>query len=73
MAAVALVASCEKQEPSSFYSIQVALPHTGNYPIGYKYANEYSDSLKFLSYSPWKIEQTEGDEGFVNINGQTAG
>ncbi len=73
MAAVALVASCEKQEPSSFYSIQVALPHTGNYPIGYKYANEYSDSLKFLSYSPWKIEQTEGDEGFVTINGQTAG
>lgn len=73
MAAVALVASCEKQEPSSFYSIQVALPHTGNYPIGYKYANEYSDSLKFLSYSPWKIEQTEGDEGFVTINGQTSG
>ena len=73
MAAVALVASCEEQEPSSFYSIQVALPHTGNYPIGYKYANEYSDSLKFLSYSPWKIEQTEGDEGFVTINGQTAG
>lgn len=73
MAAVALVASCEEQEPSSFYSIQVALPHTGNYPIGYKYANEYSDSLKFLSYSPWKIEQTEGDEGFVTINGQTSG
>lgn len=73
MAAVALVASCEKQEPSSFYSIQVALPHTGNYPIGYKYANEYSDSLKFLSYSPWKIEQTEGEEGFVTINGQTSG
>ena len=73
MAAVALVASCEEQEPSSFYSIQVALHHTGNYPIGYKYANEYSDSLKFLSYSPWKIEQTEGDEGFVTINGQTAG
>lgn len=73
MAAVALVASCEKQEPSSFYSIQVALPSTGNYPIGYKYANEYSDSLKFLSYSPWKIEQTEGDEGFVTINGQTSG
>ena len=73
MAAVALVASCEKQEPSSFYSIQVALPHTGNYPIGYRYANESSDSLKFLSYSPWKIEQTEGDEGFVTINGQTSG
>lgn len=73
MAAVALVASCEEQEPSSFYRIQVALPHTGNYPIGYKYANEYSDSLKFLSYSPWKIEQTEGDEGFVTINGQTSG
>lgn len=73
MAAVALVASCEEQKPSSFYSIQVALPHTGNYPIGYKYANEYSDSLKFLSYSPWKIEQTEGDEGFVTINGQTSG
>lgn len=73
MAAVALVASCEEQGPSSFYSIQVALPHTGNYPIGYKYANEYSDSLKFLSYSPWKIEQTEGDEGFVTINGQTSG
>lgn len=73
MAAVALVASCEKQEPSSFYSIQVILPSTGNYPIGYKYANEYSDSLKFLSYSPWKIEQTEGDEGFVTINGQTSG
>ena len=73
MAAVALVTSCEEQEPSSFYSIQVALPHTGNYPIGYKYANEYSDSLKFLSYSPWKIEQTEGDEGFVTINGQTSG
>lgn len=73
MAAVALVASCEEQEPSSFYSIQVALPHTGNYPIGYRYANEYSDSLKFLSYSPWKIEQTEGDEGFVTINGQTSG
>lgn len=73
MAAVALVASCEEQEPSSFYSIQVALPHTGNYPIGYKYANEYYDSLKFLSYSPWKIEQTEGDEGFVTINGQTSG
>ncbi len=73
MAAVALVASCEEQEPSSFYSIQVALPHTGNYPIGYKYANEYSDSLKFLSYSPWKIEQTEGNEGFVTINGQTSG
>lgn len=73
MAAVALVASCEEQEPSSFYSIQVALPHTGNYPIGYKYANEYSDSLKFLSYSSWKIEQTEGDEGFVTINGQTSG
>lgn len=73
MAAVALVASCEEQEPSSFYSIQVALPHTGNYPIGYSYANESSDSLKFLSYSPWKIEQTEGDEGFVTINGQTSG
>lgn len=73
MAAVALVASCEEQEPSSFYSIQVALPHTGNYPIGYKYANESSDSLKFVSYSPWKIEQTAGDEGFVTINGKTSG
>lgn len=73
MAAVALVASCEKQEPSSFYSIQVILPSTGNYPIGYSYANESSDSLKFVSYSPWKIEQTEGDEGFVTINGQTSG
>ena len=61
MAAVALVASCEKQEPSSFYSIQVILPSTGNYPIGYSYANESSDSLKFVSYSPWKIEQTAGD------------
>lgn len=73
MAAVALVASCEKQEPSSFYSIQVILPSTGNYPIGYKYANESSDSLKFVSYSPWKIEQTAGDEGFVTINGKTSG
>lgn len=73
MAAVALVASCEKQEPSSFYSIQVILPSTGNYPIGYSYANESSDSLKFVSYSPWKIEQTAGDEGFVTINGKTSG
>ena len=73
MAAVALVASCEKQEPSSFYSIQVILPSTGNYPIGYSYANESSDSLKFVSYSPWKIVQTEGDEGFVTINGKTSG
>ena len=73
MAAVALVASCEKQEPSSFYSIQVILPYTGNYPIGYSYANESSDSLKFVSYSPWKIVQTEGDEGFVTINGKTSG
>lgn len=73
MAAVALVASCEEQEPSSFYSIQVILPSTGNYPIGYSYANESSDSLKFVSYSPWKIEQTAGDEGFVTINGKTSG
>ena len=73
MAAVTLVASCEKQEPSSFYSIQVILPYTGNYPIGYSYANESSDSLKFVSYSPWKIVQTEGDEGFVTINGKTSG
>lgn len=73
LAIVSLAASCDKAEPSSFYAIQVALPATGDYPIGYAYADETADSLKFLSYSPWKISQTAGDEGFVTINGNLSG
>ena len=73
LAVVLLAVSCEKAEPSSFYSIQVLSPNTADMPFGYVYANEYADSLCFLSYSPWRIDVVDGDADFVSINGKLSG
>ena len=72
-ALAATLASCDKAEPTSYYTIQVALPSTGGYPIGYAYATDMADSLKFLSTSPWKIEHVDGDNSFVTIEGSMTG
>ena len=73
LAVVLLAVSCEKAEPSSFYSIQVLSPNTADMPFGYVYANEDADSLCFLSYSPWRIDVVDGDADFVSINGKLSG
>lgn len=73
LSAVALVASCDKAEPTSIYRIDIVSPKTGEIPIRYVYANGADDSLKFVSYCPWKIEQTGGNTEFVNINGKMEG
>lgn len=69
----ATLAACDKAEPTSYYTIQIALPYTGGYPIGYAYATDQADSLKFLSTSPWVIEHINGDNSFVTIDGSLSG
>lgn len=73
LAVVALAASCDKVDPDSIYGIYINKPTTGNLPFGYSYANETEDSLCFVSYSPWRIEQIEGDNSFVTIKGSLTG
>lgn len=73
LAVVSLAVSCDKAEPSAYYGIQVLSPNTSDLPFGYVYANETSDSLCFISYSPWRIDLVDGDDGFVTINGKLSG
>ena len=73
LSVAALVASCDKAEPTSIYRIEILSPATGEIPVRYLYANSGSDSLKFVSYCPWKIELKGGDNSFVTINGKQEG
>lgn len=65
--------ACEKAEPLTQYIITVQQPMTGNMPLSCLYANQTKDSLVFYSNCPWEITTYQGDDSWINIQGQKSG